>query len=128
MMEKSDFERKIPDVCVQEFKMVGTESKDLPERAQRIVNMLDTGLIALYYEFNDNTCALKLFTSNAFKAFLAALKPGVKITSAHGKEYAIESEPYIENLRMCVRANGDTWYCENLYDKTQDYTKRQHNE
>ncbi len=122
-MEKSDFKRMIPDVCVQEIKMVGTDSKDLPERAQRIVNMLNTGLIALDYEFNDNICELKLFTSKAFKAFLAALKPGAKITSARGQEFAIESEPYIENMRMCVRANGDTWYCENLYNKTQDYTK-----
>lgn len=128
-MEKSDFVRTIPDVCVQEFKMVDTDSKDLPERAQRIVNMLDTGLIALDYEFNDNTCELKLFTSNAFKAFLAALKPGAKMTSARGQEFVIESEPYIENLRMCVRANGDTWFCESIYDKTQDYAKlMRHNE
>lgn len=124
MMEKSDFKRMIPDVYVQEVKMINVDPKDLPKRAQRIVNMLYTGLIALYYEFNDNTCELKLFTS---KAFLAALKPGVKITNARGQEFTIESEPYIENLCMCVRANGDTWYCENLYDKTQDYTKHQHN-
>ena len=120
-MTKNDFKRLVPDVMCQELTVTTENPATLGEKARSVAGMMETGLIAYCYTSAPRGYRLKVFTSYAFKAFLEALKPGVKMTNARGREFTIEGEPYIENLRMCVRANGDTWFCDTIYDKDKEY-------
>lgn len=122
-MTKNDLKRLVPDVCCQDL-IIETDSADtMADMAQGVADMMGTGLIAYDYTAALGGYRLKVFTSQAFKLFLDALKPGAKVTNRLGREFTIESEPYVENLRMCVRANGDTWFCDTLYDKDKEYER-----
>ena len=92
-------------------------------KVQSVADMMGTGLIAYDCTAVRGGYRLKVLTSQVFKTFLDTLKPGVTVTNSHGREFTIESEPFVSNLRMCVRANGDTWFCDTLYDKDKDYGK-----
>lgn len=122
-MTKNDFKKLVPDVMCQDLVVKTDNPASLREKAGSVADMMETGLIAYDYTGVAKGYRLKVFTSYAFKAFLDALKPGVKVNNARGREFFIESEPYIENLRMCIRANGATWFCDTIYDKDFDYTK-----
>lgn len=122
-MTKNDFKKLVPDVMCQDLVVTTDNSATLGEKARNVADMMETGLIAYDFTGAAKGYRLKVFTSYAFKAFLDVLKPGVKVTNARGREFVIESEPYVENLRMCVRANGSTWFCDTIYDKDFDYTK-----
>jgi len=122
-MTKNDFKRLVPDVCCQDLILETGNADGMAARAQGIADMMGMGLIAYDYTAARDCYHLKVFTSQDFKPFLDALKPGAKVTDRLGREFTIESEPYVANLRMCVRANGDTWFCDTLYDKDKDYGK-----
>lgn len=111
----------MPDVCCQDLIIENNDSAMLSVRAQSVADMMGVGLIAYDYTAVRGGYRLKVFTSQAFKSFLDALKPGVTIANSRGRELTIESEPYVANLRMCVRANGDTWFCDTIYDKDKEY-------
>ena len=111
------------DVCCQDLMIETDYSITLAAKTQSVADMMGTGLIAYDYTAVRGGYRLKVFTSQAFKTFLDALKPGVTVTNSCGREFTIESEPYVANLRMCVRANGDTWFCDTIYDKDKDYSK-----
>lgn len=122
-MTKNDFKRLVPDVMCQDLVVTTDNAVTLTAKAQAVADMMGTGLIA--YDFTETAKGyrLKVFTSQGFKAFLDALKPGAKMTNPRGREFTIESEPYLQNLRMCVRANSDTWFCDTIYDKDKDYNE-----
>ena len=122
-MTKNDFKRLVPDVCCQDLIIETDNADGLAASAQGVADMMGMGLIAYDYAAVRDGYRLKVFTSQAFKPFLDALKPGAKVTDRLGREFTIESEPYMDTLRMCVRANGDTWFCDTLYDKDKDYGK-----
>ena len=122
-MTKNDFKRLVPDVMCQDLVVTTDDTATFSEKARSVADMMETGLIAYDYTGTTKGYRLKVFTSYTFKTFLDVLKPGVKVTNARGREFIIESEPYIENLRMCVRANGDTWFCDTIYDKEKNYGK-----
>lgn len=121
MMTKNDFKRLVPDVCCQDLIIETDNADTLAAKAQEVADMMGMGLIAYDYTAARSGYRLKVFTSQAFKPFLDALKPGVKVINRRGREFTIESEPYVATLRMCVRANGDTWFCDTLYDKDKEY-------
>ena len=121
MMTKNDFKRLVPDVCCQDLIIETDNADGLAASAQGVADMMYMGLIAYDYAAVRDGYRLKVFTSRAFKPFLDALKPGAKVTNRLSREFTIESEPYVANLRMCVRANGDTWFCDTLYDKDKEY-------
>lgn len=120
-MTKNDFKRLVPDVMCQDLVVTADGPATFDDKARHVADMMETGLIAYDYTGAAKGYRLKVFTSYGFKAFLNSLKPGVKFTNARGREFTIESEPYIANLRMCVRANGDTWFCDTIYDKDKKY-------
>lgn len=122
-MTKNDFKRLVPDVCCQDLIIETDNAATLADKAQGVADMMGMGLIAYDYTAARDGYRLKVFTSQAFKPFLNALKPGAKVVNRLGREFTIESEPYVANLRMCVRANGDPWFCDALYDKDKDYGK-----
>ena len=122
-MTKNESKRFVPDICCQDLIIKTDYSGTLAAKAQSVADMMGTGLISYDCTAVRGGYRLKVFTSQAFKTFLDALKPGVTVTNSHGREFTIESEPYVANLRMCVRANGDTWFCDTLYDKDKDYSK-----
>lgn len=121
MMTKNDFKRLVPDVSCQDLIIETNNADGLGSKAQGVADMMGMGLIAYDYTAARDGYRLKVFTSQAFKPFLDELKPGAKVTDRRGRELTIESEPYVANLRMCVRANGDTWFCDTLYDKDKKY-------
>lgn len=120
-MTKNDFKRLVPDVCCQDLIIETDNADTLAAKAQDVANMMGTGLIAYDYTAARGGYRLKVFTSQTFKSFLDVLKPGAKVTDRRGREFTIESEPYVATLRMCIRANGDTWFCDTLYDKDKEY-------
>ena len=122
-MTKNDFKRLVPDVCCQDLIIKTDDADTLAAKAQGVADMMGTGLIAYDYTAARDGYRLKVFSNQAFKPFLDALKHGTKVTDRLGREFTIESEPYVATLRMCVRANGDTWFCDTLYDKDKVYGK-----
>ena len=120
-MTKNEVKRLVPDVCVQHLtlRIDDPTTEVLNKKAMFTADGLGTGLICWWWHGEKNR--LDVFTSYDFKDFLDCLKPGAKITNRAGKEFTIESEPYLENGRMCVRANGDTWFCDTLYDASKSY-------
>lgn len=120
-MTKNDFKKLVPDVMCQDLVVTTDNPATLSEKARNVADMMETGLIAYDFTGTAKGYRLKVFTSYAFKRFLDALKPGAKVTNARGREFTIESEPYVENLRMCVRANGDSLFCDTIYDKDKEY-------
>lgn len=122
-MTKNEFKKLIPDVMCQDLVVTTDNPATLAAKAKGVADMMSTALIAYDYTAASKGYRLKVFTSYAFKAFLDALKPGAKMTNPRGREFTIEGEPYVENLRMCVRANGDSWFCDTIYDKDKDYSK-----
>ena len=120
-MTKNDFKKLVPDVMCQDLVVTTDNPATLSEKDRNVADMMEMGLIAYDFTGTAKGYRLKVFTSYAFKMFLDALKPGVKVTNARGREFTIESEPYVENLRMCVRANGDSWFCDTIYDKDKEY-------
>ena len=123
MITNNNFKRLVPDVCCQDLIIETDYSGTLAAKAQSVADMMGTGLIAYDCTAVRGGYRLKVLTSQVFKTFLDTLKPGVTVTNSHGREFTIESEPFVSNLRMCVRANGDTWFCDTLYDKDKDYGK-----
>lgn len=120
-MTKNDFKKLIPDVCCQDLVVITDNPATLGEKAKAVADTMSTGLIAYDYTAARDGYRLKVFTSYNFRTFLDALKPGAKMTNSRGREFTIDGEPFVENLRMCVRANGDTWYCDTIYDKDKKY-------
>ncbi len=116
-MNKSEIKKLVPDVCIQ--KIVLRDCSDISEKAKFVADGMGTGLIC--YDWNGARSQLNVFTSYDFKNFLDYLKPGAKISNRFGKEFVIEGEPYLDNCRMCVRANGDTWFCDTLYNPVVNY-------
>lgn len=111
----------MPDVCCQDLIIETDNSATLAAKAQGVADMMGMGLIAYDYTAARNDYRLKVFTSQAFKKFLDALKPGVTIANSRGREFTIESEPYVSNCCTCVRANNDSWFAYTLYDKDKKY-------
>lgn len=120
-MTKNDFKRLVPDVCCQDLMVTTDNPATLSQKAQETATMMGTGLIAYDYTAAAKGYRLKLFTSYSFRFFLEALKPGAHMTSPRGREFTIEGTPYLDNLRMCVRANGTVWFCDTIYDKDKQY-------
>lgn len=121
-MTKNDFKRLVPDVCCQDLIVETDNSAMLGKTAKTVADQMETGLVAYDYTAARGGFRLRVFTSVGMKAFLDALKPGMKITNCRGKEFAIESEPYITNSCFTtVRANNDAWFAYTLYDYTKNY-------
>lgn len=120
-MTKNDFKRLVPDVMFQDLVVTTDNPATLAENAKAVADVMNTGLIAYDFTGAAKGFRLKVFTSYRFKAFLDALKPGAKMTSPRGREFTIEGTPYLNNLRICVRANGDIWFCDTIYDKDKEY-------
>ena len=116
-MTKNEVKKHVPDVCVQKITLRNCSA--IATKAKVVAESMGTGLIC--YDWNGERDLLCIFTSYDFKDFLDFLKPGVKVTNKYGGEFTIESEPYLENCRMCVRANGDVWFCDVLYNPMLNY-------
>lgn len=121
-MNKNEIKKLVPDVCEQKIilkQTVATDYETIANYAQAISDQLETGLICWRFDFPKRT--LVLFTSYDFKNFLNILKAGVEVVSRTGRKFTIESFPFKENWRMCVRANGDTWFCDTIYNHKVNY-------
>ena len=114
-MNKKDFQKKFPDVKLQEL-----ETKVVLSRAQvqdcviGLIRSLDTGL--LYYDYSCKT--IRVFTSDKIKAEIDKMTPGYQVVHPHtGKVGKIISyEPFIICGQMCVtvdfESKKDAYDCE----------------
>lgn len=120
-MTKNEIQKLVPDVCVQTLIVDFYEVEKHNEKATMTANMLETGLICYCTYGIKKGMRLQIFTSYKFKTFLDKLKPGFRCINSRGKEFLIEGEPHLDNGRMCVRANGDLWFCDTLYNSKTNY-------
>lgn len=122
-MNLREIKKLIPDALVQKITLSMDAGKDEKERqAKNVADLMETGLI--YFDWNCNK--MNVYTSYDFKEFLKVLKPGMVLKAEHcrlGREFKIESEPFVSGTFMAVRANNDIWFCYTLYHKEVDYKK-----
>ena len=123
-MTKNEIKKLVPDVCVQTLYVDFYEVEKINQKAIELADMMQTGLISYCSYGVKKGMRIQVFTSYMFLEFLKCLKPGYRCVNSRGKEFVIESEPYLENSRMCVRANGATWFCDTLYDSKADYSEK----
>lgn len=114
-MDKIDFQKKFPDVKLQEL-----ETKVVLSRAQvqeciiGLIRSLDTGLV--YYDYSAKT--IRVFTSDKIKEEIDKMIPGFQVahprTGKVGK--VISDAPFIICGQMCVTVdfdgNKDAYDCE----------------
>lgn len=113
-MEKQDFKKSFPDVCVQEITFKPFLSrKDIEDKVIKLVEGLQTGL--LYYESSGRK--LKVFTSYQLKDKLDKMVKGEQVIDENtGLVGTITSEkPFVCSHEMCVRVsfgeNSDVYSC-----------------
>lgn len=123
-MDLKDFKKRIPDVVKQTLTVNVYGQKQHEEKVKWFSEQMETGFVGYIDKPVTNGCVLTIYTSYHFKKFLDFLKPGVTCKNPRGREFVIESEPFVENHYMCVRANSSTWYCDTIYDKDFDYTAK----
>ena len=114
-MNKRDFQKKFPDVKLQEL-----ETKVVLSRAQvqecviGLIRSLDTGL--LYYDYSCKT--IRVFTSDKIKAEIDKMTPAYQVTHPHTGKVGkiISDDPFIICGQMCVTVDfegkKDAYDCE----------------
>lgn len=114
-MNKKDFQKKFPDVKLQEL-----ETKVVLSRAQvqecviGLVKSLDTGLV--YYDYSCRT--IRAFTSDKMKSEIDRMLPGYQVVNLHTGKVGkvISDEPFIICGQMCVTVDfegkKDAYDCE----------------
>ncbi len=103
-MNKQDFKKKHPDVCIQEITFTKVIShQEIEAKVIQIVEGLRTGLLG--YESSGKK--LKIFTSYRFKSDLDKMVKGINVLDKNlGLAGTITSDkPFICCGEMCVRVD-----------------------
>lgn len=103
-MEKKDFKKKFPDVCVQELEFPQVLSrKAIEDKVIQMVEFLETGLLA----FEAYGLTATVFISDTFGRTLQTMTKGETVLDEHrGLTGTIVSEkPVICGRSMCVRVD-----------------------
>lgn len=106
-MNKQDFKKQFPDVCMQDITFENILSRGVIEsKVLELVSGLDTGLIA--YELSGKK--LKVFTSDRLKASLDNMVKGYQVLDQNtGLTGTITSDkPFICSREMCVNVDFGT--------------------
>lgn len=113
-MNKQDFKKQFPDVCMQDITFESILSRGMIEnKVLELVAGLDTGLIT--YESSGKK--LKIFTSDRLKASLENMVKGYQVLDQNtGLTGTITSDkPFMSSCEMCVRVefgvNSDIYAC-----------------
>lgn len=124
MLNLKEIKKRIPDAAKQQIVVDESCTADYEEKTKWLCEQMETGCIGYTDKpHGDKSVTLTVYTSVRFGKFLKSLKPGTKCRNRLGREFSIEGEPFIQNHYTCVRANGDTWYCDVVYDKDCEYTE-----
>jgi hypothetical protein len=105
-MNKKDFQKKFPDVMLQQLTTAFVFSRaKVEETVLKLIKGLDTGLV--YYEYDSKT--IKVFTSDTFKNCLDGLKKGDQVLNQNtGIVGTVISEvPFLISGSLCIRVDFD---------------------